>query len=291
MQVAKVLTNNVVVALDGRDTVILTGRGIGYSTKPGQTIDLQRVSGVFRTSGQEERARLVAQLIDIAPEYLAIARGLVDRANARLPGTVSDQAIVPIADHLSFAVKRSRTGMVLSSPLVLEVPALFPNEHAVALELVRELNRDLGVTLPDGEAVALALHLVNSTLNGPSSAQAIVESMEQLFTVMDAQFGVRFDRTSAAAARFVTHMRFFFIRVSRGTARGQGLPALVDLMNAQHPDAWACAAKIANLLEIRLKTTIVPEEVAYVALHVARLQGDLEGVDAPTNQDHHPGPQ
>lgn len=281
MRVAKVLTNNVVVALEGRDLVILTGRGIGYDTKTGQPVDMDKVTGVFRAGGQEERARLTAQLIDIAPEYIAVARRLVDLANRRLPGTVSEQAIVPIADHLSFAVKRARTGMVLSSPLILEVPAIFPNEYEVALELVGNLRADLGVALPDSEAVALTLHLVNSTLDGPSSAQTMIESMEQLFAVMDAQFGTRLDRTSAAAARFVTHMRFFFIRMSRGDGQGRGIPAIVDLMSAERPNAWACAIKIANLLELRLGTPVVAEEVAYIALHVARVEAEISGSTSP----------
>ncbi|MBK8459481.1 MAG: PRD domain-containing protein [Micropruina sp.] len=40
--------------------------------------------------------------------------------------------IIPLADHLSFAAKRMRQGLVMEYPLGAEVAHLYPDELAVA---------------------------------------------------------------------------------------------------------------------------------------------------------------
>ena len=109
----------------------------------------------------------------------------------------------------------------------------------------------------------------------------MTETITRTFQVLEHEWGRPIDQNSMSSARFVTHMRFFFIRMSRGDGQGRGIPAIVDLMSAERPNAWACAIKIANLLELRLGTPVVAEEVAYIALHVARVEAEISGSTSP----------
>ena len=230
MHIAKVINNNIVVAHDGRDLVILTGRGIGFGMRQGGIVDAQRVSGVFRPADPGEREELTSRLIDIAPEYVSMARSLIERCRARGLGPVTAEAVVPIADHLSFAVKRLRMGLQLESSLALEIPGMFPEAHAVAAEFLKELNERLGIDLPDSESIALTLHLVNASLPAGAHTEQLVEVMDRILRIVEAQSGLSLNRTSSPVARFTTHMRLLLTRLVTATWATDGLPALGPML-------------------------------------------------------------
>ena len=83
MEIVKVLNNNVVLITDSDGTQrILTGRGIGFQKSPGQHVDLAKVIQVFSPETREEYVTLRDFLLDISPEYVALARTIVDLAEA-----------------------------------------------------------------------------------------------------------------------------------------------------------------------------------------------------------------
>lgn len=51
--------------------------------------------------------------------------------------------------------------------------------------------------------------------------------------------------------------------------------AFIDAITNAHPEAAACAAKLRYMFEMNLRSALTDDEVAYVALHVARLALDL----------------
>lgn len=57
-----------------------------------------------------------------------------------------------------------RRGIDITYPLLGEVSNLYPQEYAQGRAMLASLNARLDVTLPDGEATALAMHLVNAGL-------------------------------------------------------------------------------------------------------------------------------
>ena len=148
---------------------------------------------------------------------------------------------------------------------------MFPEAHAVAAEFLKELNERLGIDLPDSESIALTLHLVNASLPAGAPTEQIVEVLDRILRIVEAQSGLSLNRTSSPVARFTTHMRLLLTRLVTATWATDGLPALGPMLQDQHPAAWACAQKIARLLEVRFGETLPPSELAYVALHVARL--------------------
>lgn len=79
------------------------------------------------------------------------------------------------------------------------------------------------------------------------------------------------DRQGLAAARFITHMWYFFARVAQEGQWHDGGSALAQTLEQSYPEAVACAGKLAAVLELRLGVELSSDERAYLALHVARL--------------------
>ena len=70
--------------------------------------------------------------------------------------------VMALADHICGAIQRSQKGQTIEYPLEAEVRSLYAGEYAKGEALVNAMNDYLGGALPKGEAVALALHLVNA---------------------------------------------------------------------------------------------------------------------------------
>lgn len=78
--------------------------------------------------------------------------------------TGSTTLVMALSDHVANAVERVRRGIDITYPLLGEVSNLYPQEYAQGRAMLASLNARLDVTLPDGEATALAMHLVNAGL-------------------------------------------------------------------------------------------------------------------------------
>lgn len=275
MHILKVFNNNVVLAADqGGRHYVLTGRGLGFQCQAGDVVDQRKVVQRFVAEDSAAMAKLVAFLQDLPPEDVALAARLLERGSAELGVSLPSANVLPLADHLSFALKRHRNGLSVDYPLAAEVPHLFPDEYRFALKALDEVWAATGVRLPDGEAVPIALHFVTaqSTLDMPRTFK-MASIFEQIFDVLDSAYGVRFDRMSLSAARFITHLRYFFIRHETGKPFDE--PGIGGLLRDQHPDAWACAERVRLVLELRLGGDVNANEVAYLAMHIARLSADV----------------
>lgn len=72
MEILRVFNNNVVLAKGGDGgEVILTGRGLGFQAKPGQTVDESKVVRTFVPSDGRDPDHLAQMLADIPPKSSA----------------------------------------------------------------------------------------------------------------------------------------------------------------------------------------------------------------------------
>lgn len=95
--------------------------------------------------------------------------------------------LVALADHPSFAIKRSRSNIVVDYPLRAEVVHLYPREVALAERIVASVNAELEVPLDPDEAMPIALHLVNSSFNAGDLSQTYLMTgvFSQIFDVIE----------------------------------------------------------------------------------------------------------
>lgn len=272
MRISRVFNNNVVLALneDGHE-VILTGRGVGFGAKAGQQVDPSKVARTFVPEGAA--AQFGELIADIAPEFLALADRLLKEAAIRLGRQFPSSTVVAIADHISYAVKRIRSGIDIEYPLLLEVTHLYPDEWRVATELVAQLNETLRPPLPMQEATPITMHLVNASFatSDLSATFQMTEVLRQLFDVLASAFDGAFDPTSVHTARFVTHLRYFFLRVHAATQFELDSPGISRALRQENPEAFDVALKLKAILELRLGQPIKESELTYLTIHVARL--------------------
>ncbi|HRL50374.1 MAG TPA: PRD domain-containing protein [Propioniciclava sp.] len=274
MHILRVFNTNVVLArdADGRE-VVLTGRGLGYQARPGQPVDESKVVRVFVPDDGRNADNFGAMLAAIAPEHVLVVDQALAPVWAELGREPSSTTVLALADHLSFAIKRVQHGIPGVFPLRAEIAHLYPRELHWGEQIVDAVNDQLGLALPRDEAVPVALHLVNASFNSGNLALTyrMTGVFSQVFDIIESEYGRPLERESVNIARFITHLRYFFVRVHSGTQLADDSAALLDAIRASHPQAHRCALRVADVLAMRLEQPITDDETAYLTLHIARL--------------------
>ncbi|MFV0451309.1 MAG: PRD domain-containing protein [Propioniciclava sp.] len=274
MEILRVFNNNVVLATEpGQGEVVLTGRGVGYQKRPGEAVDPDRIARRFVSADDMDPTGFAALVAEIPPEHLALADDALAVTRGRIARTVGSSLLIAVADHLSFAIKRQRQGITLDFPLRAEVAHLYPEELATAQAMLTRVNTQLDEPLPDDESVALAMHMVNAGFATGNLAPTyqMTEVLRQVFDVVEQSVGQAFDRQGVNAARFIAHLRYFFVRVYDGEQIDDKSVGIQNAIMSAYPDAYQTAIHIKAMLELRLAVDVTDDELTYLTMHVARL--------------------
>ena len=270
MKVLRVFNNNVVLARDASEQeVIVTGRGIGFQTGAGRTIDPGKIIRVFVPSDGRDPDHLAELLAGVPPETIQ----LVSHTLADLAMHEQATLVIALADHINFASHRVARGLVVEYPLRAEVTHLYPEELDQARRILTAVNAELEHPLPDAEEVALALHLVNAGMASGdlTFTYRMTGVIHQLVSVIEAEYGVALEQDTVSVGRFITHLRYLFVRVAQHQQLTSDASPIGAAIRSTYPEAAGVAQRLAGIIELRLGDELTADEVSYLALHVARI--------------------
>lgn len=275
LTVRRVLNNNVVQAIDDRGKqYVLMGRGIGHRTGPGQPVVERLIEQTFVSEGGHQALRRLAEFVNDTPlDHLLVAGEAVALAQRELGITPKQSLLLPLADHLSFAIQRAAEGTHAGYELHWELRQIYPKELLTGQRILDLIEARLGVRLPPGEAMAFALHLVSAQFASPDFARAsrMTELIHAALATVGERCQIEIDQESLAASRFVTHLRFLVARLEAAPQPERPAPSFMTSFNQDWPDAAACARELRSLFEQKLTCVLHEDDVAYLTLHIARL--------------------
>ena len=117
--VKKPINNNILRVVDPTGCeLIVTGRGIGFGAKPGYKVDAEKVERSYRMTSPAVQKKLVELLEQIPYEHLLLTDELVEDIRSRVHYPLNESLLITLADHISFAIKRSEQGIRFSNPLM-----------------------------------------------------------------------------------------------------------------------------------------------------------------------------
>lgn len=93
---------------------------------------------------------------------------------------------------------------------------------------------------------------------------------------------MKLDQHSVNVGRFITHLRYLFVRISQNKQLDREPQPIINSIKETYSDAMRCADKIAAVAALRLDAHLTEDEVAYLALHISRVTMDAveDGVSA-----------
>ena len=106
-RVSKILNNNGVIAINTEDNqeYVLLGKGIGFGKKVSQRFEVTEDTATYRLTEQTDRGSAKSLVQEMDPEFLEIADEVIREAE-KVFGKVDRRIMIPLADHISFAVSR-----------------------------------------------------------------------------------------------------------------------------------------------------------------------------------------
>lgn len=273
MIVIKRINNNVVLVNDEEQKVIVTGKGVGFKTYPGDTVNESFVEQRFVLEENRNVDYYVQLLKEIPMECLNAAQRIVKMAEKELKSPLSDNLIFTLADHICFAIKRIKEGMTIEHLLSWEIRQFYPKEYAIGQKALQLLQEEINVQFPEGEAVSITMHLVNA-MGGLSARYDIVDlttAMAEIIKKMEAFLQIEIAQDSVAYTRFITHLKYYLIRHYNLEMDNAVNGELVDLVKKEYPTAHQCAQMIAHYVDERYEHDTLESEMMYLTLHINRL--------------------
>lgn len=275
MRVDKVLSNNAVLLINAKDEeVVAIGRGIGFGKKPGHSVDSSEIESQF-VKKSEGLADVFAQLLaEIPPTHLAVTQRIINLAQQRLSITVQDTLFMALSDHINFAIQRHNSGQVIKNFLLWDIKRFYAEEYSVGLEALGLIEQALSITLPQDEAGFIALHLANAKNN--SDMQSTMHSatiIKDVLSILQYDLKLIYDEESLDYQRFVTHLKFFALRLLNRKSVAHGDDSIYQGITDMMPTAYACAMKIYHYVEKNYDCQLTTDEVMFLTIHINRLNG------------------
>lgn len=274
MTVAKVLNNSLVLSSTAdHDEVIVMGKGIGFNSKVGDTLDAAQIEKIFIVQGSQTR-RDYLRVIENSPEYLLpLVQDLIERARVQLNSRLSEQLFFTLVDHISFAIERFAKGIAIQNRLLFEVKRFYPREFAVAQQAVRQLNQQLNIDLPEEEAGNIAFHLVNGQTDVQNMETTLlsVKMLKDIFNIIKYHFRVEINRDSLNYQRFLTHLQFFIQRMVEGRQIASKDDFIFAQVRAEYPDHYRASQLIGEYVFNLLQVSLTSDELLYLIIHLVRI--------------------
>lgn len=275
MKIVSILNNSAVMAANPDGPVlVLIGKGIGFSRKPGQSIDPALAENIFEEQSSEGKG-LKNRVEQIPAEYFDACVVIVRYLNRKLKTKLSERIYLTLADHIASAVERSRSSMDLPFAMLAETRILYPKEYECAQWAVEYLNALFDTDLKEEECGFLVLHIVNAQDPGAQNFQVrqILRLTRQLASIAESYLGEDFDYESMSWTRFLIHMKFLATRLIEGRQLESNPNVTLSFTPQFYEKTSPVIESIQKEVGEAFDVTLNPEEILFIRIHLGRLMG------------------
>ena len=270
--IKKSLNNSMLLVDNDQQEMILFGKGIGFNAKPGTNIDLAQVEKIFLPLSSPKGRHFLSLTDTIPSEFFDISHEILVLARSICGDKLSSVLLLTLAEHLHFAVERSRKGQMVLNKLSWEVKRYYPQEYSIGLQARASANERFKVELPEDEAVNIAFHLINASgQETDSSAHQQVELVNRLAAIVHYKLGKNTDTESVNYMRFINHLRYFSERVLAGKIVMSEEEDFYQELMRYRPDAMNVAFGIRDYVQDKYQLALPKDELTWLSIHISRL--------------------
>lgn len=274
MIIHKVLNNNVIITMDEQNNEqIVTGRGIAFKRKVGDTIADDAVDKIYRLTNQDTALKFQELLEELPLDIMELSDEIITYAKTKLGKKLNDTIYISLTDHLYTAIERINSGIEVKNFLLWDIKRFFGDEYFVGTKALEMVHERYGIQLPEDEAGFIALHLVNAEMEEEvGNVYDMTKIMQEITNIVKYYFKMNFDEESVYFYRFTTHLKFFVHRLLTNTDfHDEADEELFDVIKIKYRNAYACVEKIEDFLQDSYNYRVTGEEKLYLTIHIARI--------------------
>lgn len=278
MKIGKILNNNVVVVYEKNEPEkIIMGCGIAFHKKVGDYVDETKVDKVFSIVNQDINLKLQQLLKDIPMEYIEITEKIVEYAKVKASKMLNDFIYITLPDHIHMAILREKEGVSTKNIMLWDIKRFYKDEFEIGLHALKFIEEKFQMKLSEDEAGFIALHIVNAQMDNDYNAikeiGSVTKLIHQIIKILKYHFHTDFDEESVYFYRFITHLKFFALRIfQKNSNQPDGDEELLALVKSKYKSSYECTMKIKDYIEKAYSYTISEEEKLYLTIHIERIQ-------------------
>lgn len=265
--VKQVLNNNAIIVLDDLNDIelLIMDKGVGFNCKVNTPFDISKVENIYYLDRKSEREMLERVNTDI----LSICNDILVCAKQEINQNIDADALLPLADHLQYAIKRMRNNNKLPNPFLHDIKMLFPKEYEVAKKGKQMVKERLDVELDVDEISYITLH-IHSALSSDSVSDSLKKTqvIQECIDIIEKELNIKVNYESSSYLRLLNHLKYLIVRLEQNEYLDMDID---DFMEKQFPEAYKVGIKVINYLKDNLEYDIPKSEVNYLAVHIQRI--------------------
>lgn len=260
--------------------IILTGPGIGFQKKKGESLDEALIDKTYCLQTNENSRRLQEIVCAVSERYLEIAGKVMDAARQEQDLKINDLLYVTLTDHINSALERFQSNIALKNMMKLDIRKFYPREYSVGCKAIQWILEETGIDLGEDEAAFIAMHIVASELDGSTmpNIRRITELINSILQIVRLHFKIEFRQDSVSFQRFVTHLKFFSARVFDNTPYQDTMQEIYNVMVTQNQYAYSGVNRVAQLIEKQYGYILSVDEQLYLLIHLKRILDEEEEI-------------
>ena len=274
-RVEKVLNHNVILAIyeEDKQEYLIMGKGIGFGKKIAERIEIGEETRVYSLVDIKNAKDTTSSVKEIAPIYLEAANMLLDEAEKRI-GKVDRGVLIPLADHIDFAVKRIKEQGEISNPLIYDIQVLFHMEYKVAEQILPFLKENSDVTMSESELGYIALHIHSAIAEqNVASSMQVARCVRECISLIEKEIHQIIPVTTLSYNRLMNHVRYMVLRAEQGE---EIKLSMNDYMQLRFKKSYAIATYVCDEMGKILHTKLHEHELGYLAMHIQRCMEEIE---------------
>lgn len=270
MELIKKINNNFAVARDSSgNTVIVSGRGIGFIKMPAVINDLSIIDRTYYNADE----RYINLIKQIPEDIMKLSNRIVDYAAHQLKQKLNPNLCFTLADHINFAIERYKQNIQFHFGVTYEMKYLHPEEMKIGEKAVQAINKKFQTNLPDDEVSVIAMHILEAEhfITHQKNIMDIDQIIEDISLILIQNLNLKIDKNSFSYCRFITHIQYLLQRHSENKAINSDNQRLYQSMIEQFPETYSCVSAIKAYFKETSAWSISDEEMLYLMLHINRL--------------------
>ena len=177
------------------------------------------------------------------------------------------------------AIARTKEGVNIKNMMLWDIKKFYKDEYNIGLKALDIIEEDFNVRLSDDEAGFIALHIINAQSNPQCNKIQKIEEVTNLINsivkIVQYHFNIQFEEESVYYYRFITHLKFFALRLFSDTIYNDNNSNDENLLLTvieKYKSSYECTLKILKYINEVYSYSISEEEQLYLTIHIEKVR-------------------
>lgn len=279
MEIIQSLNQNAVMCLDkSGNKIILTGKGIGFGKKEGDSVNEKLISRIYEIEYTSQQKVILDSIKDVPEDILLITEELLEYMSNILNEEFIPLTNLVFANHLHYAIERSREEKNNHSDIQYEFQHIFPREYKASLAGIHYLREKFNIHINESEVTFFIMHILNGLqkINNIEDVLDIGKIIKDILNVIN-EMDYYFDENNIFYSRFITHLRYFLMRKFNNVEiSSDDFEELYYYLSTKFLSASNIVEKIETMMLEKHSIEIDKSEKMYLTIHIQRLMDETK---------------